>query len=86
MVIAPQACARAGPPPGMLQSGKLNIVDHRPLKADKPHLVIGEPSRAAADARAERLRAIVTPLAGQPNREIAKHLNDRHVPTARGGY
>jgi len=30
--------------------------------------------------------AIVTPLAGQTNREVAKHLNDRHVPTARGGY
>jgi DNA invertase Pin-like site-specific DNA recombinase len=47
---------------------------------------VGERSRVAADVRAERLRAIVTPLAGQTSREIAKALNDQHVPTARGGY
>jgi DNA invertase Pin-like site-specific DNA recombinase len=47
---------------------------------------IGKRNRAAADAHAERLRAIVTPLAGQTRRAIAKHLNDRRVPTARGGY
>jgi hypothetical protein len=34
----------------------------------------------------EQLRAIVTSLAGRTSREIAKHLNNRRVPTARGGY
>src|SRR5215831_10682586 len=47
---------------------------------------IGKRNRAAADAHAESLRAIVTPLAGQTTRAIAKALNERGVPTARGGY
>lgn len=45
---------------------------------------IGQRKRAAADAYAERLRAIVTPLAGQTTRAIARVLNDRGVATPRG--
>ena len=46
---------------------------------------IGKRNRAAADAHAESLRAIVTPLAGQTTRAIAKALNARGIKTARGG-
>jgi DNA invertase Pin-like site-specific DNA recombinase len=46
---------------------------------------IGQRNRAAADAHAESLREIVTPLAGQTTRAIAKALNDRGIPTPRGG-
>jgi DNA invertase Pin-like site-specific DNA recombinase len=42
-------------------------------------------NRALAVAHAETLRAIVTPLAGQTTRAIAKVLNDRGIPTPRGG-
>jgi len=34
----------------------------------------------------ESLRAIVTPLAGQTTRAIAQALNDRGIPTPRGGH
>ncbi|HEY2529417.1 MAG TPA: recombinase family protein [Xanthobacteraceae bacterium] len=40
---------------------------------------------AAAHAHAETLREIVTPLANLSTRAIAKALNDRGVPTPRGG-
>src|SRR5215831_6085050 len=46
---------------------------------------IGQRSRVAADAHAETLRAIVTPLAGRTTRAIAAHLNDRGIPAPRGG-
>ncbi|MBV9532135.1 MAG: recombinase family protein [Bradyrhizobium sp.] len=46
---------------------------------------IGERSRAIADMLAESLREVVTPLAGQTMRAIAKVLNDRGIPTPRGG-
>jgi hypothetical protein len=41
--------------------------------------LIGQRNRAAADAHAESLRAIVTPLAGQTMRAIARALNDRGI-------
>ena len=41
--------------------------------------------RHAADAHAESLRAIVTPLAGMTTRAIAAHLNSNGIKTARGG-
>jgi DNA invertase Pin-like site-specific DNA recombinase len=46
---------------------------------------LGRRNRAAADTHAETLRAIVTPLAGQTTRAIAKALNDRGIKTVRGG-
>jgi DNA invertase Pin-like site-specific DNA recombinase len=46
---------------------------------------IGKRNRAAADAHAESLREIVTPLAGQTTRALAKALNDRGIKTVRGG-
>jgi len=45
---------------------------------------IGRRNRQAA-AYAESLREVVTPLAGQTTRVIAKALNDRGIRTARGG-
>lgn len=41
--------------------------------------------RHAADAHAESLRTIVTPLAGMATRAIAGHLNSKGILTARGG-
>lgn len=41
--------------------------------------------RQAADAHAESLRAVVTPLAGMTTRAIAAHLNAKGINTARGG-
>jgi DNA invertase Pin-like site-specific DNA recombinase len=46
---------------------------------------IGQRSRVAADAHAESLRQIVTPLAGRTTRAIAKALNDRGILAPRGG-
>jgi DNA invertase Pin-like site-specific DNA recombinase len=46
---------------------------------------IGQRSRVAADAHAESLREIVTPLAGRTTRAIAKALNDRGILAPRGG-
>jgi DNA invertase Pin-like site-specific DNA recombinase len=46
---------------------------------------IAEAKQRATAARDETLRAIVTPLAGQTMRAIAKALNDRGIRTARGG-
>jgi DNA invertase Pin-like site-specific DNA recombinase len=46
---------------------------------------IGSRKREAADALAESLRAVVTPLAGQTMRAIAATLNARGIKTARGG-
>jgi DNA invertase Pin-like site-specific DNA recombinase len=46
---------------------------------------IGERNRAAADARAEALRAVVAPLAGRTLREIAAALNGRGIKTVHGG-
>jgi DNA invertase Pin-like site-specific DNA recombinase len=55
----------------------------RSLKLDDPE--IGQRSRVAADAHAESLREIVTPLAGQTTRAIANALNDRGISAPRGG-
>jgi DNA invertase Pin-like site-specific DNA recombinase len=46
---------------------------------------IGKRKAAAADAFAEGLREVVTPLVGQTMRAIAQALNDRGIKTARGG-
>ena len=42
-------------------------------------------NRAAALAYAERLRSLVTPLAGEPLRAVVKHLDDSGILTPRGG-
>jgi DNA invertase Pin-like site-specific DNA recombinase len=46
---------------------------------------IGARNRAAANAHAEKLRAIVTPIANLSTRAIAKALNERGIATVRGG-
>jgi DNA invertase Pin-like site-specific DNA recombinase len=46
---------------------------------------IGKRNRAAADAHAESLREIVTPLADLSTRAIAAALNERGIATVRGG-
>jgi DNA invertase Pin-like site-specific DNA recombinase len=56
----------------------------------KPLHTLGSPvaaarNRAAAVARAEELRKVVTPLAAQPMRAIAQALNERGVKPLGGG-
>jgi len=45
----------------------------------------GQKNKAKADAYAETLREVMTPLAGKSTREIASILNARKIPTVRGG-
>ena len=42
-------------------------------------------NRLAADARAERLRPVLTELRDLPARAIAAELSERGIPTPRGG-
>jgi DNA invertase Pin-like site-specific DNA recombinase len=45
----------------------------------------GQKNKAKADAYAETLREVMTPLAGKSTREIASILNARKIPTVRCG-
>jgi DNA invertase Pin-like site-specific DNA recombinase len=62
--------------------GALAAAKARGQQLGKPE--IGN-NRAAVNGHAESLRVIVTPLAGQATRAIAKALNDRGIKTVRGG-